>query len=234
MALTSLNIGSARFRVGGWQGRHDVAYLAPISAAVTLAPPVLTALRDRLHDQGYRAVITAAVAAPARDRLINDGFGVRAELTALSRDLDASPRLMDPRGRTRRARRRDLASVLQVDAGAFHPFWRLDTAGLHEARKATPLSRWRVNRGPEVAAYCITGRAGSEGYLQRLAVAPHCQGQGQGTLLVSDALAWLRRGGARTALVNTPPDNGRAIALYHRCGFRTQPERLAVLHCDLT
>ncbi len=141
---------------------------------------------------------------------------------------------MDPRGRTRKARRRDLDGVLQVDAGAFPLFWRLDAEGLHEARRATPLSRWRVNRGPEVTAYSITGRAGSEGYLQRLAVAAHCQGQGLGTLLVSDALVWLRRGGARTALVNTPPDNERALGLYHRCGFRTQAERLAVLHRNLT
>ena len=91
-----------------------------------------------------------------------------------------------------------------------------------------------MNRGLEVAAYCITGRAGSEGYLQRLAVSTRCQGQGLGTLLVSDALAWLRRGGARTALVNTPPDNERALDLYQRCGFRTQPQPLAVLHRDLT
>ena len=234
MALASLNIGSARFRVGVWQGNHDVAYLAPVSAAATLAPSVLAALRGRLRDQGYRAVITAAVAAPARDLLVNDGFGVRSELTALSRDLGASPRLMAPRGGTRRACRRDLDGVLQVDAEAFSPFWRLDAEGLHEARRATPLSRWRVNRGLEVAAYCITGRAGSEGYLQRLAVATRCQGQGLGTLLVSDALAWLGRGGARTALVNTPPENERALDLYQRCGFRTQPQPLAVLHRDLT
>ena len=72
------------------------------------------------------------------------------------------------------------------------------------------------------------------GYLQRLAVTTHCQGRGLGTLLVSDALAWLRRRGAQTALVNTPPDNERALALYQRCGFRIEPDRLAVLHRNLT
>ena len=234
MALTSLRIGPARFRVGSWQGRHDVAYLAPVSAASTLGPLVLAAVRDRLEHLGYQAVITAAVAPSTRDRLIADGFSIRAELTALSQELATSPRLSHSGRRIRRARRRDTDGVLRVDAGAFPPFWRLDADGLHEARTATPASRWRVIRSPDVAAYSITGRAQSMGYLQRLAVAAHCQGQGLGTVLVADALAWLRRGGARTALVNTPPDNERALALYQRCGFRIEPDRLAVLHRDLT
>ena len=72
------------------------------------------------------------------------------------------------------------------------------------------------------------------GYLQRLAVAAHCQGLGLGTVLVSDALVWLRIRGARTVLVNTPPDNERALALYQRCGFHVEPDRLAVLHRHLT
>ena len=233
MAVTPLNIGLARFRVGAWQGSQEVAYLAPVTAATTLAPSVLAAVRSRLVRQGFRAVMTAAVPPPARDLLIDDGYSVRSELTALSRDLDAAPRLADPRGRTRRARRRDLDGVLRVDTEAFGSFWRLDAEGLHDARTATPQSRWRVNRGLEVTAYSVTGRAGSTGYLQRLAVAAHCQGRGLGTLLVSDALAWLRRAGARTALVNTPPDNERALALYQRCGFRVEPDPLAVLYRDL-
>lgn len=234
MALTSIRVGSARFRVGSWQGRHDVAYLAPVTAAPTLAPSVLAAVRDRLQRLGYQAVVTAAVAPLTRDRLVADGFGIRSELTALSQDLATSPRLPHHRRRTKRARRRDTEDVLRVDAGAFGSFWRLDADGLHEARTATPSSRWRVIRTPEVTAYSITGRAGSMGYLQRLAVAADCQGLGLGTVLVSDALAWLRRRGALTALVNTPPDNERALALYQRCGFRIEPDRLAVLHRDLT
>ena len=235
MALTPLSIGSARFRVGAWQGSADVAYLALASAAATLAPWVLAALRDRLHNQGYRAVVTAAVAPRERDALIGDGFDIRSELATLSRDLEAEmPRIVNPRGRIRRGRWHDLDVVLKVDAEAFPPFWRLDADGLHEARSATPSSRWRVNRGTEVQAYSITGRARSQGYLQRLAVAARCQGRGLGTLLVLDALVWLRRGGARTALVNTQPGNERALDLYQRCGFRIEPDRLAVLYRDLT
>ena len=169
-----------------------------------------------------------------RDRLAADGFGIQSELAALSQDLATTPRLTHPGRHTERARRRDTASVLRIDAEVFPSFWRLDADGLQEARHATPFSRWRVIRNPEVAAYSITGRAGPVGYLQRLAVAGPCQGLGLGTVLVSDALAWLRLRRARTALVNTPPDNERALALYERCGFRIEPDRLAVMHRDLT
>ena len=235
MALTPLRIGSARFRVGSWQGDTDVAYLAVASAATTLAPWVLATLRDRLDDHGYCAVVTAAVGPRERDALIGAGFDVRSELATLSCDLEAEmPRLMNQRSRTRRGRRHDLAGVLKVDAAAFAPFWRLDADGIHEARTATPSSRWRVNSGLEIQAYSITGRTRSQGYLQRVAVAGRSQGRGLGTLLVLDALMWLRHGGARTALVNTQPDNERAIRLYQRCGFSTRPDRLAVLYRDLT
>lgn len=234
MALTPLSIGSARFRVGAWQGEADVAYLAPASAAASLAPWVLAALRERLSDQGYRAVVTAAVAPRERDILVGDGFRIRSELATLSRDLDtAMPGPVNPHGRTRRGRWRDLEVVLRVDAQAFAPFWRLDSDGIHEALVATPSSRWRLNRGADVEAYSITGRARSQGYLQRLAVALRSQGRGLGTMLVLDALLWLRRGGARTALVNTQPENERALGLYERCGFRMEADRLAVLYRDL-
>ena len=72
------------------------------------------------------------------------------------------------------------------------------------------------------------------GYLQRLAVTARSQGRGLGLLLVLDALNWLQRRGAQTARVNTQPDNERALALYQRCGFRVEPDRLAVLHRDLS
>ena len=165
---------------------------------------------------------------------MNGGYQIRSELTALSRELTSSCSLPSTPGCTRRARRRDLDVVLRIDADAFAPFWRLDAAGVHEARRATPRSRWRVNRGSPVSAYSITGRAGATGYLQRLAVGSACQGQGLGTMLVFDALGWLQRSGARAALVNTPPDNQRALALYRRCGFTVEPDSLAVLGCSLT
>ena len=234
MALTRLRIGRARFRVGSWQGAPDVAHVAPLTEAATLAPGVLASMRDQLRDRGYRAVVTAALAPRQRDCLLVDGFGVHSELVVMSRDLAAPIPAAAGRWRlSRRGRERDLASVLRVDAAAFPPGQRFGLDGLREARVATPHCRWRVCGGRQVKAYSIAGRAGPRGYLQRLAVLPACQQRGLGTLLVLDALRWLRRGGARSALVNTTPDNERAMALYRRCGFILESDRLTVLHRDL-
>lgn len=234
MALKSLRIGPARFRVGTWQGQAEVAYVAPLSGAATLTPPVLAAMRDSLVERGFRAVVTAALAPAERDRLVGDGYRVRSELIVLSRPLTATlPAPAHSRRLIRRGRSRDLGTVLRVDAAAFAPDWRLGADGFHEARTATPFSRWRVSKGPEVEGYSIAGRAGSQGYLQRLAVLPAQQGRGLGTALVFDALRWLMKGGARSALVNTQPENEQALAFYRRCGFVAESEPLTVLHRDL-
>lgn len=234
MALKSLRIGPARFRVGTWQGQAEVAYVAPLTEAATLAPTVLASMRDSLAEQGFRAVVTAALGPSESDRFMGDGYRVRSELIVLSRPLtSAMPVPAHGRRLIRRGRGRDLGAVLRVDAAAFAPGWRLGADGFHEARTATPSSRWRVSKGPQVEAYSIAGRAGSQGYLQRLAVLPARQRGGLGTVLVFDALRWLMKGGARAALVNTQPDNEQALAFYRRCGFVVESEPLAVLHRDL-
>ena len=118
-----------------------------------------------------------------------------------------------------------------VDGAAFAPFWRLDGAGLTEALRAVPTTRFRVTpgRGGAPVGYAISGRAGRQGYLQRLAVDPAHQGQGHGQVLVADALHWMRKPGVARAVVNTQLGNEAALALYGRLGFRLQPSGLAVL-----
>lgn len=101
---------------------------------------------------------------------------------------------------------------------------------LNEARRATPTHRFRVivqNRA--VVAYAIHGRAGTRGYLQRLAVRPDLEGQGMGTSLIYDGLSWLLGKGASEVLVNTQEHNSRALGLYEHVGYVLQSEKLSVL-----
>jgi GNAT superfamily N-acetyltransferase len=134
----------------------------------------------------------------------------------------------------RRARRCDRVAALAVDARSFDPFWRLDEAGLDEAIDATPASRFRVaEHAGGVIGYAVSGRAGSRGFLQRLAVEPDVRGQGIGTALVIDGLRWMKRRGATRAMVNTQERNESALQLYQRLGFQLQPGGLAVLHASL-
>jgi GNAT superfamily N-acetyltransferase len=106
----------------------------------------------------------------------------------------------------------------------------LDSDGLDEAIEATPSSRFRVaTRDGRLVGYAVTGRAGSQGFLQRLATDPDHAGTGIGTALVLDALRWATRRRVRRVLVNTQNGNRRALDLYRRIGFEPTPTDLVVL-----
>jgi ribosomal protein S18 acetylase RimI-like enzyme len=165
------------------------------------------------------------------------GFAERERLVVLQRSLTDLPPLITTA--IRRVRPGEMSALLGVDHMAFEAPWRLDAAGIDEALHATPRSRIRVgvdsrfDRGAQVCAYAICGRAGRTGYLQRLAVEPGHQGRGLGRGLVIDALAWLERRHATSVLVNTQETNHRAIELYRSLGFEPDRAELIVLERDL-
>ncbi len=230
--------GSERLRAGPWRGDRTIAYLNPVPGVPLPSPEFLRRCLRTLAGQGYRRVVTGALAAPEQAPFRLVGFAPSEELHLLSHDLADLPVPAVTAGTTlRRALRRDRPAVLELDALAFEPFWQLDEAGLDEALTATPHARFRlaVSAGDpdDIVGYAVTGRAGRRGYLQRLAVRPDRQGSGLGTLLVADALRWLRRWRGERAMVNTQLTNERALRLYEHLGFRREPSGLSVLTIDL-
>jgi ribosomal protein S18 acetylase RimI-like enzyme len=224
--------GAERLRVGVWRGDDSIAYVAPVTDRAPSAPMVRHAC-EVLARRGFREVLTAALTEQERVGFVAEGFEVRDSLHLLAHDLTDVPRA--PRASSRRGRKRDRPGALAVDHAAFPPFWRLDDGGLHEALTATPTARFRVasvNRS--VVGYCVTGRGGRRGYLQRLAVLPELQGRGIGRALVADALQWLERRGVTNTVVNTQVENERALQLYLAMGFRLQPSGLEVLGRTIT
>ena len=324
MALTQLTIGDARFRAGRWQGRADLATLVPLSAAQTLDRESLSTARNILRNQGFQAVVTAAVAPPERAAFLLDDFSEREHLHLLRYDLrprfaasgpdrakrsdnsdranrannsdrsdnsdranrannsdraDNSDRSDNsdranrsgsqllkswqrirpwhrPRPRIRRGTSRDWDDVLTLDRQSFDQFWHFDRDGLRDSIEATPASRLRIIRRFDVAeppdtnartddksnednnnqivGYALAGHSGGSGYLQRLAVHPAVRQQGIATLLVNDALWWIRRRGARIAWVNTQKTNDPALRLYKKLGFTLQEHPLTVMYRTLT
>jgi ribosomal protein S18 acetylase RimI-like enzyme len=230
-AHRDLTRGDGRLRIATWRGDTTTAYLTPARGRLTAA--VIERSLGELERDGYRSALTAALGPAEQAPFLAAGFSVREHLHLLTRSigLPLPPSLDDVP--LRRSRRGDREQLLTVDRAAFPPFWRLDGAGLDDALAATPSSRLRVSDRPDgspgLGAYAVTGRAGPRGYLQRLAVDPGLQRRGIGSALVVDALRWLRRWGAREALVNTQEDNSAALALYESLGFRLQAEGLAVL-----
>lgn len=229
-ATDSVAADGVRIRVRPWRGRSDTAECLAAPAGALVPPALVRSALERARARGYGLVVTPALPPYEWSPYVESGFEIRERLHLLGHDLAGLP--ARPDRRLRRATRRDLDQILAIDHAAFDPFWRLDAAGLEEAVRATPSSRFRMSR--DAAGYALVGRAGERGYVQRLAVHPDHHGGGLGTALVVDGLLWLRRWRVREALVNTQESNERAVALYERLGFRRRPGGLAVLHRDLS
>jgi ribosomal protein S18 acetylase RimI-like enzyme len=228
--------GRERLRAGAWRGDPSIAYLNPVAGSPPPSPEFIRRCLRTLAGQGYHRVVTGALSPNEQTAFRAAGFEPSEQLHLLAHDLRSLPVVVPaPDVTLRRAGRADREAVLQVDARAFDPFWRLDDGGLDEALTATPHSRFRVaaNANGDILGYAVTGRAGRRGYLQRLAVDPSTQRSGIGSLLVVDALRWLRRWRAERAMVNTQLQNERALSLYERLGFEREPVGLAVLAADL-
>jgi ribosomal protein S18 acetylase RimI-like enzyme len=229
--LDTLQTGTNRMRLGAWRGDPSIGFLSPVPG-VSPTTSALDAALQVLAARGYRRVLTPALTHLEQQPFLDHGFVVHERLHLLRHHLGRVPPTRAPGVRLRRGRGGDVPAVLDVDSQAFDSFWRFDEAGLADARTATPTHRFRVavtEPGARVVGYHVTGRAGGLGYLQRLAVHPDRFGRGVGTALVGDALAWCRRRGCTSVLVNTQEANGRALRLYERLGFTPEPFGLAVL-----
>ena len=224
-----LRFGDSWARLGPWRGGGPVAHLVVAPDAQLTGAAVLDCIQ-RARAAGYEEMLTSAIGPTEEEPFMEARFVVRERLRLLSRAIDAEPE--PPSLPVERATRRDRPAVLALDDAAFTGFWRLGALGLRDALDATPVRQFRVTRGGvrgAVSGYAITGCAGNQGYLQRIAVHPGAQRAGRGAALVADALRWLWRHGVSRAFVNTQVDNRGAFALYESFGFHELPAGLAVL-----
>lgn len=223
------------FRIGTWHGGHGVAMLGLGPGAPPPTGHLIAEVLATLRDSGYGHVVSAALRPHEARPFLDAGFTERERLVVLARPIHRNERIerSGEQHRTRRARHSDRSAVLHVDGLAFPPPWRLDGDGLDEAIRATPSTRFRVVDQHGVIGYAICGRAGRQGYLQRLAVSPEHQGRGVGGHLVIDAIDWLRRRRATRVLVNTQATNDVAIELYRSLGFEPDAPDLIVLERPL-
>lgn len=219
----TLILGRERFRVRAWHADPSTAYLTLLGDH---ARPTIDGLReclDRIREQGYSSVMTSALNYGEIAPFEALGFEEFDRLRVLRHDLDQRwiERRPDVLGvRLRRSRLSDRPAALAVDNAAFPALWRLDAEALDEAVHATPRVRFRVADGAAgLVGYAVTGRAGNQAFLQRLAVDPAEHGRGIGTALVLDALQWATRRRVTRVLVNTQDDNDRALDLYRSLGF---------------
>lgn len=230
-----LRWGAEQARTGLWRGEGNVAFLAPVPDAPLPSAEFLRRCLATLAARGFTRVVTGALSPVEQSGFLAAGFAVEERLHLLGLDLDTCVHSVPPGLPLRRPRRSQRATVLEVDAAAFSPFWRFDDTSLADALAATPHTRFRLARDGSgaVAGYAICGRAGPRGFVQRLAVAPPHQGGGTGRRLLLDGLVWMHRRGVGRAVVNTQVGNDRALALYLAIGFRQEPSGLSVLSAGL-
>lgn len=238
MARTAkaLRLGHHRLRLRPWASEAGTGLLILLTSGSAVSDAAVADSIESATTQGYLRIRTSALSHIEAEPFLRAGFEPSQQLALLSRPIEPGPPEQNGDLAIRRARRRDHPSVLEVDHAAFEFFWHLDQAGLHDALRATPFRHFRVARhGGEaaLAGYAISGRSGSVGYLQRLAISPRQQGQGVGAALVFDGLRWMARWGATQAWVNTPLHNTGALRLYERLGFEQVHPGLQVLELDL-
>lgn len=235
-ALRVLLDGDISARVRTWPGRSDIAHL--VLADHTLGPSV-SGLQDWvrvIHSSGYDIIRTGAVSADVSQVFVDGGFHEIQRLALLELDdpeiIFRLRKTRSPLHELRPLRSvRSLQLAADIDSQAFEHGWDLDAPNIREACLATPHHRIRlaVSVDDRPLGYMITGRSGSTGFVQRLAVHPDHQGLGVGSTLLQDGLCWLARHRVESILVNTHLDNRRALGLYERWGFELLRQNLQVL-----
>lgn len=198
-------------------------------------------VRRAFESPGIERIRTGALFPDAAEGFAQRGFLEVDRLALLERALHEPSRGGSPVGLgTSRLGTRHLSTAAAIDAASFPDGWRHDAASLREIAAATPQSRRRLvtlTSRPRTAplgpvGFAITGRAGPNGYLQRIAVHPAARRNGAAQLLVTDALDWLVRRGAQRAMVNTGITNTAALDLYRRTGFERLADDLVVVELN--
>jgi ribosomal-protein-alanine N-acetyltransferase len=79
--------------------------------------------------------------------------------------------------------------------------------------------------GPQLLGYFVAMKGVDEVHLLNLTVAPDCQGQGWGRVLLDALALWSRGQGAQWLWLEVRASNGRAQQIYARHGYRQVGER---------
>lgn len=239
--LRSIDWRGQSFRYSWLPTEHRTASLVPVPGRVPLSVDSVVGCVARLRAEGADAIVTAAVPADCSIAFTMAGFTPIETLVVLTLD-PADLRLRSPEQpvKVRAVRPWEVDLVLSLDQAAFEPKWWLHRSGYDEAVAATPRTRARVVALPAwpkaaaIDAYLLSGFAGTQGFIQRLAVRPGSEGRGYARSLIEDAVRWMQQGGVTTISVNTHRENQRALALYERIGFTHASAGLTIWRTDLS
>ena len=226
---------TARARILAWPRQPDIAQLVLVDHHMVPERTDIDRWLAQARATGAATVRTNALFPDAASKFDAAGFATADTLSLLELDLNGWAVVRGASRGSRNLRPSDLYEAAELDRQAFGDAWSNDAESLDAIRSATPRHRSRILRErTQMVAFAISGRAGTTGYIQRLAVDPAARRRGHARHLVNDALTWLSRKSVETVLVNTAHDNDAALDLYRSIGFSTVDASLRIMERPLT
>ena len=223
----TLSAGWFRARARPWN--EEVS--EPIVRLDRGGPEFLISVVDRLTDFGFTTVYSPALFPSSTRVWRRAGFTEYAGLDIMERAL--TPGSSAPDSEVSVVAEPDWEQVLDIDRAAFEGFWGMSKHGLQDAYVTNKNSVLLTIGQPVARAYVLLGAQWGVAYLHRIAVRPEDEGTGLGRAVLTAALDWGYRVGARTMVLNVRPENARAKRFYERSGFVDTPTQLHVLRISV-
>ncbi len=209
-----------------WRHRPDISHVQEI-AAVRHANALVAAARDRCRDAGD-AMVLAVELHDGRSASFYARSGLWPIEDVITYELDARRPRPAPTGsltfRTAMPEvAADLRTLLEIDHAAFPWLWQNSEEEFRVYGDASDVQLLLGFDGPDPVSYSGATLYAGWGHLDRIAVLPDRQGQGEGfETLARTVEAMVTLGAVRIGL-STQQDNARSQHLYEGFGFRRSP-----------
>ncbi len=211
-----------------WAELTMAALEMDVSPAAALAQ-MLDSIESRLRQQNPDGVICLSEAGWLNSGLSMAGFVETDQVITYLRTV-RRPLRTDGPARLEVATAAHAGTVLDINAAAFAPIWRYDSATVLAWLFTADHARLAWWKGQPVG-FALTTQATGGGYAQlvRVAVRPDAQRLGIGRQLVTDAVAYAESSRAPGLALNTQASNNVSRHLYESLGFRLSGPPIIVM-----
>ncbi|MDP2183629.1 MAG: GNAT family N-acetyltransferase [Actinomycetota bacterium] len=201
---------------GLWCSRHEI-------------PGAVDEVARVAREQGLGRILSPLVPKEAAPDYTRAGMQLAQSIVAMRCDLNRSPvgDSVPARCRVRPCTAADLSAILDVDHASFDEFWQYGPEQIAEYLSRDRIVLAEVNA--QVIGYTLCTVERGAATLGRLAVLPAHRRAGIGSELLSDAMLYARRAGARYLSLCTQEENAASRALYRAAGMRELLGRLVFL-----
>ena len=208
-----------------WREHLDWLAMRAVWASPRRIPRLVADARAVAVEHGFGALMSPLIPAEFAKPYVRAGMRVAARILMLRRELSYADIMglppVAPEGTIMgQGGREDIGEALEIDRECFEPLWAYDRGLFERYLGNDRLVTVRDGSSGRLIGFALTGVAGEEGSIGRLAVEAPRRRTGVGTALLAEALRWLAWSGASYATLSTQIDNRAAQRLYAASGFR--------------